>query len=251
MGRMLRARRLVLGAVTLMMGVTATVASATPDWATYGLGSLYLVPVVLTAVVFEPAIAVVIGVIAAGLSTVLVATGPEPPALRVIVLSLLFRGIGFAGVGLVISLYARSLRRLAYCDPLTGLPNRRAFFDRMSEWSAIGRSFAVVACDVDGLKAINDCAGHAAGDAAIKRIAIDFATALGAEAFVARVGGDEFLALTTRPPEPNLAVPGASIGIATHSHGDLDITVAHADSNLYRAKQRRQVAPPPANREAA
>ena len=145
------------------------------------------------------------------------------------------------------ALYARSLHRIAYQDILTGLPNRRAFFEHLSLRLPEGRDITVIACDVDHLKAINDRHGHAAGDAAICGVARDLVQALGPGAFVARVGGDEFLAVTQAPPPADLAISGASLGMAIHVHGpvDLDHVVARADADLYRAKQRRH-APDPA-----
>ena len=253
MSRLLRNRRLVLGLVALLMGMTATVQSATPGWATYGLGVLYLVPVVLTAVAFGPWAAVALSGLAAVAATSLVGQNPGSAGAEVVLLSFLFRGLGYAGVGAVIGLYAQSLHRLAYRDPLTGLPNRRAFFDQIAEWSSTSRDFTVVACDVDGLKEINDRSGHAAGDAAIRSVAAEFVAGLGARAFVARVGGDEFLALV---PAPAIVVPhiaGASIGLARHpdSVADIDSTIAEADASLYRAKQRRPAVAAAADRAAA
>jgi PAS domain S-box-containing protein len=82
-------------------------------------------------------------------------------------------------------------------DPLTGLPNRALLLDRLT--AALARSarehreVAVLFCDLDGFKAVNDTAGHAAGDAVL----IEAATRLGAVLregdTVARVGGDEFV----------------------------------------------------------
>ena len=253
MSRLVRNRRLVLGLVALLMGLTATVQSATPGWATYGLGVLYLVPVVLTAVAFGPWAAVAVSGVAAVAAASVVGQNAGSTGAQVVLLSFLFRGLGYAGVGAVIGLYARSLHRLAYRDQLTGLPNRRAFFDEITEWSTTSRRFVVVACDVDGLKAINDRSGHAAGDAAIRRVADDFVAALGAESFVARVGGDEFLALVPAPAVAAPHVAGASTGLAPHpgSAAEIDATIARADASLYRAKHRTPAVAAAADRTAA
>lgn len=88
--------------------------------------------------------------------------------------------------------------RLAYEDALTGLPNRRAFDERMERMhdAASLRSMpvSILICDLDGLKQINDGEGHEAGDQALRSVAHAL-VAVGSEypdAFVARLGGDEF-----------------------------------------------------------
>jgi diguanylate cyclase (GGDEF)-like protein len=82
---------------------------------------------------------------------------------------------------------------LAFTDPLTGLANRRALDERMESAIARGVAVAVAFCDLDGLKEINDAAGHEAGDAAIRRAAEALAAAAARHAgsFVGRIGGDE------------------------------------------------------------
>jgi diguanylate cyclase (GGDEF)-like protein len=88
--------------------------------------------------------------------------------------------------------------RLAYEDPLTGLANRRALEERL-ERAVIraterGGDLAVLLCDVDELKAINDAAGHAAGDGALRRVGAALVAAAAAHpgSLVGRLAGDEF-----------------------------------------------------------
>jgi Diguanylate cyclase, GGDEF domain len=240
MSRVLRHSRLMLGLITLITAAVATAQASTPQWAAYGLGSLYLVPVILSAISSGPCAAVTVGAIATAVSSVLV-VGDASLDPRAVLLGVVFRGVGYIGVGTLVALYARSLHRLAYEDLLTGLPNRRAFFQHLSNRLSERHDVTVLACDVDDLKAINDCQGHAAGDAAICAVARDLVHALGPCAFVARVGGDEFLAVTQALPSAELVIPGASLGTATHVGGPihLDHIVASADADLYRAKQRR------------
>jgi len=236
----------MLGLITLITASVATAQASTPQWTTYGLGSLYLVPIILSAISSGPGAAVTVGATATALSSVL-AVGDASLDPRVVLLSVVFRGVGYIGVGTLVALYARSLHRLAYQDILTGLPNRRAFFEHLSSRLSERHDVIVIACDVDDLKAINDREGHAAGDAAICTVARNLVHALGAGAFVARVGGDEFLAVTKALASAELVIPGASLGTARHVSGplDLDHIVATADADLYRAKQRRY-APHPA-----
>jgi diguanylate cyclase (GGDEF)-like protein len=88
--------------------------------------------------------------------------------------------------------------RLAYEDPLTGLANRRALEERLQR--AVARatdrnvSLSVLLCDVDELKAINDEAGHDAGDRALQRVAEALVAAAAARPgnLVGRLSGDEF-----------------------------------------------------------
>jgi GGDEF domain-containing protein len=231
----------MLGLVTFVTAATATAQASTPQWTTYGLGSLYLVPIILSAISSGLYAAIGMGVVATATSILLVG-GAASFDTETLMLGLVFRGVGYVGVGVLVAVYARSLHRLAYQDILTGLPNRRAFFDRTAEWRLEHPTLTVVACDVDGLKVINDRDGHAAGDDAIRRVAQDLGAVLGPGAFIARVGGDEFLALVQTPPGDQLSILGASLGVATHAGGcpDFDHIIARADADLYRAKQRRR-----------
>jgi diguanylate cyclase (GGDEF)-like protein len=92
------------------------------------------------------------------------------------------------------------LRATSITDPLTGLPNRRHLDARLA--SEITRSqrygapLALLMIDLDGLKGINDQGGHAAGDAAIRRVATAIlGTCRRTTDLAARVGGDEFAVL--------------------------------------------------------
>jgi diguanylate cyclase (GGDEF)-like protein/PAS domain S-box-containing protein len=99
------------------------------------------------------------------------------------------------------------LANAALHDPLTGLPNRILLTDRLR--SALDRSkrsgtkLAVLFCDLDGFKQVNDSGGHAAGDAVLKETALRLRTVLRAEDTAARIGGDEFVIILEpagRPP---------------------------------------------------
>ncbi len=150
-------------------------------------------------------------------------------------------------------------------DALTGLPNRRYLDQHLAECASAtavsGLTVSVLHVDLDLFKQINDTLGHAAGDAMLVHVARLLVSAAGPDAFVARVGGDEFSIVTAlsdraqlsalaayiiariRHPVPyqgHLCRFGASIGIAAHLGRDVDPQhlLIEADIALYRAKGR-------------
>ena len=159
----------------------------------------------------------------------------------------------------------RQIRHLAYYDPLTALPNRRLFHDRLDLAIAhahrgSGR-LAVLFIDLDHFKTINDTLGHAVGDELLERVAAKLTACLREDDSVARTGGDEFLALLPDiddfEPVADVAqriidslsepvdlrgrelVVGCSIGVAFYPEdGESgEELVKHADIAMYRAKQ--------------
>ncbi|MES2883330.1 MAG: diguanylate cyclase [Pseudomonadota bacterium] len=147
-------------------------------------------------------------------------------------------------------------------DPLTGLPNRQLFTDRVRTALAQRRNGRLVLCfvDLDGFKHVNDLHGHATGDALLKAVAATLQEAVRAGDTVARLGGDEFAVLLTQARDADEAALvaqrmvervaalenisgkdihiGASIGLALHPlHGrDCEELLASADRAMYRAK---------------
>lgn len=154
-------------------------------------------------------------------------------------------------------------RNLARHDPLTGLPNRRFFeakLDGCLRAVSAGEQLAVLMLDLDGFKAINDVHGHAAGDKTLGEFAHRVSVILRPDAFLARIGGDEFsiilpaigsvddvtnlarriVAAVAEPFDIEHATVrfGVGIGIAV-APGDgtqADELVRRADRALYRAK---------------
>jgi diguanylate cyclase (GGDEF)-like protein/PAS domain S-box-containing protein len=162
--------------------------------------------------------------------------------------------------------YEARLEYQATHDHLTGLPNRTLFLDRLELAIARGRrshrSVAVLFCDVDHFKVVNDSLGHSAGDRLLVAVADRLRSALRPGDTVARFGGDEFVILCddldhdhdavtiaervhVAVHEPPLTVENTevfaavSIGIS-FSHGDKDpeTMIRDADAAMYLAKAR-------------
>jgi len=153
---------------------------------------------------------------------------------------------------------ALKLRHEATHDALTGLLNRRAFRARLSrEMAAPDAEFALILCDMDNLKRVNDTLGHEAGDIALRLLADALRTDLRRDDAY-RLGGDEFAivlpraseldaervvkrlqhTVTTAAQEP-IEMLQASFGVAAYEPGESpDRLVARADTVLYQAKRR-------------
>jgi diguanylate cyclase (GGDEF)-like protein len=152
------------------------------------------------------------------------------------------------------------LRHEATHDTLTGLPNRRAFRRRLAREIDAADRFALVLCDMDNLKRVNDTHGHETGDLALQMLAAALRSGLRRSDEAYRLGGDEFgviLPETSRLDAERVvrrlreAVGSgvlesgerieASFGIAVQQPGDDDAerVVRRADQALYTAKRRR------------
>lgn len=98
----------------------------------------------------------------------------------------------------------RKIKKLAYQDVLTELPNRRKFFDRLEKQLIKSKEnnarFAVVFIDLDGFKNVNDSLGHEAGDDLLRKVSFHLKSSVRENDTVARLGGDEFAILL---PEAN------------------------------------------------
>jgi diguanylate cyclase (GGDEF)-like protein len=117
---------------------------------------------------------------------------------------------------------------LAYTDPLTGLANRRVLeheLERTCDAPKGAGAPALLLCDIDGLKAVNDDAGHEAGDAVIVQVAMALTDAAlrHDDAVVSRMGGDEFCVLL--PGGDADAARGIAQRAAGRLGGDDSVTV--------------------------
>jgi diguanylate cyclase (GGDEF)-like protein len=171
----------------------------------------------------------------------------------------------------IVARAARRLRRqadenyaLARFDPLTGLPNRMLFHERLDRAlrhvRSRGESLAVLMIDLEGFKEINNTLGYATGDEVLRETARRLGRTLGESALVARLGGDEYAVLCPRSDgvagalrtaaalqgsleRPMVAAETAlnveaNIGIAVieDPREDLDQLLQRADAALSRAK---------------
>ncbi len=169
------------------------------------------------------------------------------------------------------------IRRLAYFDSLTGLPNRLMFNEQLFKVIANADRWreqaAVLFIDIDHFKRVNDTLGHSAGDELLKMVStrlsyslrpLDSVSRAGAEPkaySIARLGGDEFIVMLSELHDPTDAATvanrlvaaltqpftiqgtelfvGASIGVALYpgDGADIDTLLKNADTAMYRAKE--------------
>ena len=156
------------------------------------------------------------------------------------------------------------LERLALYDGLTGLPNRTLFFDRINQFLSLAKrsrnSLALLYLDLDHFKTINDAKGHEVGDLLLQEASKRMLSCTRTEDTVARMGGDEFIAICG-----NIATPAdaavvakkmaaalsdpfrirgndcrisASIGISLYPQDgdDVETLINKADGAMYRVK---------------
>lgn len=163
-----------------------------------------------------------------------------------------------------ITLLGEEVKRIAYVDELTGIANRRAFFEQALDFVAQAKNTdeatSVILIDIDHFKNINDTYGHKTGDALLVLVADTLTRSIGENnGVVGRIGGEEFVVLVMdknssdalaradqiRLDIKNAAIEArnehicvtASIGLAIHKPGEeLDDTLIRADKALYLAK---------------
>ncbi|HYG32398.1 MAG TPA: EAL domain-containing protein [Methylophilaceae bacterium] len=161
--------------------------------------------------------------------------------------------------------HAKQVEYLAFHDSLTGLPNRSLFSKLLAQSISSAKRYnhklAVLFLDLDRFKQINDTLGHEAGDDLLKEVANRLKSCLRESDVVARMGGDEFVAILPELDEENYSASVArkilaavaepfvlagqeyrvtvSIGISTFPHDgeDEQTLTKHADIAMYKAKQ--------------
>ena len=160
------------------------------------------------------------------------------------------------------------LSRLAHYDPLTQVPNRILFRDRLEHAISTAERdnvpFALMYIDLDGFKQVNDSFGHDAGDQLIRTCADRLVSCMRKSDSVARIGGDEFTVLLKNSGSytdvahiaqklieaishpisvgNNLVNIGCSIGIAIYPDAgtNSDLLLKHSDLAMYQAKQHSE-----------
>ena len=162
---------------------------------------------------------------------------------------------------------AEKMSHLAYHDPVTGLPNRLLFNDRLAQALNAARrhreKLAVIFLDLDNFKSVNDTLGHAVGDALLKAVANSLVACLRGNDTVSRHGGDEFVILlpelnditgaikkvkkiaasleTVHRIGPHDLQVTASMGISMYPEDGqtAEVLLSKADAAMYRAKSGR------------
>ncbi|HEX4134654.1 MAG TPA: HD domain-containing phosphohydrolase [Bryobacteraceae bacterium] len=156
-------------------------------------------------------------------------------------------------------------------DYLTSLPNARSLFlsldNELARAQRTGSSLAVIVCDLDGFKAVNDRFGHLAGNKVLRLIANGLREQCSPPDYVARMGGDEFVLLIPgakgeeldlkierlrtvakragdTTPEPSIL--SMSVGVATYPDdgSDAEDLLAEADRRMYKSKRLRKKSAP-------
>ncbi|WP_349814379.1 EAL domain-containing protein [Alkalimarinus sediminis] len=158
-----------------------------------------------------------------------------------------------------------TIKKLAFYDPLTNLPNRRLLADRLDQAIASVKRYpnqlvAVMLFDLDNFKRVNDSLGHKYGDMLLQKVADIFVGLVREEDTVSRLGGDEFTVILRGIPNVekivdiatlfinrlanpielmgNQVIIGTSIGIAVFPQdaADSDTLLRNADMAMYHAK---------------
>ncbi|MYN40920.1 EAL domain-containing protein [Duganella sp. FT109W] len=175
---------------------------------------------------------------------------------------------GYRGTGTEITerkLAEQRIQHIAHHDVLTGLPNRVLLQDRLHQAVAFanrsGKPLWVLLIDLDRFKFVNDSMGHKAGDQLLKTVAVRLQDSVRTSDTVARLSGDEFVAILTEYPEQALSVDvtqrimravtqpvmlegkeffvTCSIGVAVYGADGTSAQrlIEHADIAMYRAKK--------------
>ena len=168
------------------------------------------------------------------------------------VLSLL---AGMIGTALARADLLSKLSEQAVTDELTGLPNRRGWYEHLAGALArarrTGDSVSVIALDVDGLKLVNDRDGHAAGDRLLREVGSRWSAVLRENDVLGRLGGDEFAVVLEGADQTAAAdvvtrlaaclrdEHSASAGVATWDGVEDDMSLlSRADEAMYRQKRK-------------
>ena len=163
--------------------------------------------------------------------------------------------------------YEENLIYLAYHDALTGLKNRKAFYEQLQNAlyhaKRYGTEIGLIYIDIDKFKKVNDTLGHEMGDVLLREIKERLQRCLRKTDFISRIGGDEFVIIVDNPTKIHPAVVAqkivkdlsqpydlnghfvdyvtASVGISTFPTDaeDMNSLIKKADKAMYKAKEKR------------
>jgi diguanylate cyclase (GGDEF)-like protein len=224
-----RPERWAFGTLVFLMALFAAAVPLTGG-ATSAAIPLVIIPAAVAPMRFRGTVVVAFGVLTGlvllGLTVGLdPATAADDPRLIITTIALLIC-VTLANWALVEA--EMTQRDAAVLDPLTGLLNRKALEVRALELeqqaSLTGGSVALVACDLDGFKSVNDTHGHDRGDAVLKDATYEMRKALRSFELIYRLGGEEFL----------VVLPGADLHDATVVAERLRRTLEVAESGGLR-----------------
>jgi diguanylate cyclase (GGDEF)-like protein len=227
-----------------------------------GIGHLFYLPIALVALASGALLGAGAGAFATVLYVACVLVNHRIPSADVLTASTAIRAVTYIFSGALIGAFAsrnralvHRLQSLAERDFLTGLLNARAFDAALVRRCAGPRRFAVLLADFDGLKAMNDREGHAAGNALLRTGADALESMLREGDELARVGGDEFAILAAmsapedaeslaRRVEDELGRQGVALSVGWALFpvdGGTSISLyRRADERLYASKSARK-----------
>jgi diguanylate cyclase (GGDEF)-like protein len=258
-----RFRSLIALAVVLSAAAIAAVDLATGD--EIRIFPLYFLPLTLVAWHFGRTAAIVGSLLMTLVWTAAMYLGGRTYSMPSIwAVNFLAQAATFLTISLLVAKLQEGMRReraLGRVDPLTGLPNRRAFYEEadgvLASCSRHNRPATLAYLDLDNFKSANDQFGHQHGDAVLREVAEVLARSLRASDVTGRIGGDEFVVLlpetTTETARtalekvraslnrrPLLAAAGVTVSIGAITYepapDDLAEMMRAADDVMYRVK---------------
>ena len=233
------------------------------------LAALLFIPLVVVALTYPPMLVLAVGTLEL-LAYLMIAVnvgGRDDLSLSLFAVSLGITALVCAWQTRIRDAQRDELNRISRADPLTGCLNRRGFLERLDaevdEAGRTGRSFALIALDLDRFKSVNDSQGHAAGDELLRWTVERLKDNLRAMDSVGRLGGDEFALLIPGSSKPEALTlvdrlngvladrAPSSLGIACYPADgtDAEELQRHADAELYAAKEGRRLPTAPSRRE--
>jgi diguanylate cyclase (GGDEF)-like protein len=233
------------------------------------LAALLFIPLVVVALTYPPMLVLAVGTLEllVYLMIAINVGGQDHLSLSLFSVSLGITALVCAWQTRIRDAQRDELNRISRADPLTGCLNRRGFLERLDaevdEAARTGRSFALIALDLDRFKSVNDADGHAAGDELLRWTVESLSENLRAMDSVGRLGGDEFAVLIPGAARPETLTlvdrlsallaerAPSSLGIACYPADgtDAEELQRHADAELYAAKEGRRIETAPSRRE--